>query len=108
MQSSSAASRRFICCALALLGASAQAEPDSARVSALFVANCAQCHLRPGIGVPMAGAPAEWADRITKGEDALLKNVVEGIRGMPPLGYCGACTEEELRALTRLVAGIGP
>jgi cytochrome c5 len=79
---------------------------DDARVAALFAANCAQCHLRPGVGAPMAGAAEEWAPRRENGEDAMLKNVVEGIRGMPPLGYCGACTEDELRALTRMMAGI--
>jgi cytochrome c5 len=92
---------------LLALGAGA-ACADDARTAQLFAANCAQCHLRPGIGAPMAGAAAEWTERVARGEEALLKNVVEGIGGMPPLGYCSACTEDELRALTRFVAGIAP
>jgi cytochrome c5 len=86
----------------------AHAAPEAGRVSRLFAANCAQCHVRPGVGAPLAGAQAEWAIRREQGEDAMLKNVVEGIRGMPPLGYCGACTEDELRALTRMMAGTAP
>ena len=36
----------------------------------------------------------------------MLQNVVYGIRGMPPLGYCSACTEEDFRVLIRLMAGL--
>ena len=35
-----------------------------------------------------------------------MRHVVEGVGGMPPLGYCSACTEDELRALTRMLAGV--
>lgn len=93
---------------LALAAATVAAAPDDARIAKLFAANCAQCHLRPGVGAPMAGAQAEWRGRLAQGEDAMLRNVVEGIRGMPPLGYCGACTEAELRALTRMMTGTAP
>lgn len=95
--------------ALGMLMASclwAPAFADETRLAQLFAANCAQCHLRPGIGAPMAGVAADWEARIARGEDALLRNVVEGIGGMPPLGYCGACSEDDLRALTRMMAGI--
>ena len=36
----------------------------------------------------------------------MLKNVVQGIRGMPPYGYCSACSEEDLSELMRTIAGI--
>ena len=68
--------------------------------------NCMQCHAREGIGVPVAGRPEDWLVRNRQGEDALLRNVVLGLRGMPPLGYCTACDEADLRVLTRLVSGV--
>ena len=52
------------------------------------------------------GVVEDWREAVAKGEDAMLVNVVQGIRGMPPLGYCSACSEEDLRVLIRMVAGI--
>ncbi|MRV70433.1 cytochrome c5 family protein [Duganella sp. FT92W] len=68
--------------------------------------NCLQCHARPGIGAPLAGRPEDWQSRNRLGEDAMLRNVVQGMRGMPPLGYCAACDEADLRVLIRLLAGL--
>ena len=79
--------------------------PD-ARQSTLFVNNCAQCHARQETGAPFIGMAEDWQDAVTRGEDAMLINVVQGIRGMPPLGYCSACTEEDLRVLIRMMAGL--
>lgn len=78
----------------------------SERQAVLFTNNCAQCHARPGIGVPQAGDASAWKERAAQGEDAMLRNVVQGLRGMPPLGYCSACTEQDFRALIRLMAGL--
>lgn len=50
------------------------------------------------------GLPEEWSDVVKQGEFATLSNVVQGIRGMPPLGYCSACSEEDLMAITRFMA----
>jgi cytochrome c5 len=99
-------------CRLAMLlapacapGAVAAAEL-SARQASLLAANCLQCHARPGMGVPLMGDAAAWKDRARQGEEKLLANVVLGMRGMPPLGYCSACTEQDLRAMIRLMAGL--
>ncbi len=86
--------------------AHADPAPDAQRVGALFAANCAQCHVRPETKAPQVGVAAEWAQRVKQGEAALMRHVVEGVGGMPPLGYCSACTEDELRALTRMLAGV--
>ena len=92
---------------VAALGMSipASTAPD-ARQSTLFVNNCAQCHTRQETGAPFIGVAEDWRDAIARGEDAMLVNVVEGIRGMPPLGYCSACSEEDFRVLIRMMAGI--
>lgn len=90
-----------------IYGCSAQtwAQPD-ARQSSLFVNNCAQCHTRTHTGAPFVGVAEDWKEAVARGEDAMLTNVVQGIRGMPPLGYCSACSEEDLRVLTRMMAGM--
>jgi cytochrome c5 len=83
----------------------AAAAPD-ARQSTLFVNNCAQCHARQETGAPFIGVQGDWQEAVARGEDAMLINVIEGIRGMPPLGYCSACTEQDFRVLIRMMAGL--
>jgi cytochrome c5 len=76
------------------------------RQTRLLVINCVQCHARGNTNFPTMGNPEDWKTRNLQGEDRLLRSVIEGMRGMPPLGYCAACTEVDLRALTRTVAGL--
>ena len=79
-----------------------QLEPGVARA---YQSICAECHARPGTGAPFAGDESAWAERRKQGPDALLAHVVNGYRGMPPLGACGACSEADLRALTAYLSG---
>ncbi|MEX2206887.1 MAG: c-type cytochrome [Myxococcota bacterium] len=67
---------------------------------------CATCHARRGIGAPVTGVEADWRERREQGIDALLVHTVDGYRGMPPLGSCGLCTEDDFRALIRYMAGL--
>ena len=60
------------------------------RQSTLMLNNCMQCHARPDTGAPFIGVESDWQDAVARGEDAMLVNAVQGIRGMPPLGYCSA------------------
>ena len=89
-------------CMLALPGWSMGAAPTERQMH-LLSSNCVQCHARPGIGAPLMGNPADWKERVTQGEDVLLQHVIEGKGGMPPLGYCSACNEEDFRVLIRLM-----
>jgi cytochrome c5 len=93
------------CALLSGFVATAVAAPD-ARQSTLFVNNCAQCHARQETGAPFIGVQEDWQEAVARGEDAMLINVIEGIRGMPPLGYCSACTEQDFRVLIRMLAGL--
>ncbi len=83
----------------------AKAELDL-RQNQLLVNNCVQCHSNPKIGAPLLGDAKAWEARIQKGEALLLKNVVEGIGGMPPLGYCSSCTEQDFKVMIRLMTGL--
>jgi cytochrome c5 len=90
--------------ATVLLSAPVFAQLDE-RQGKLLSNNCLQCHARPGIGVPLMGNAPDWTERNRKGMDALLVNVVQGMRGMPPLGYCSACSEQDFRALIAAMSG---
>ena len=79
--------------------------PDMRQIQ-LFTNNCIQCHGRKNTGAPMIGMAEDWSNIVTQGEDKMLENVVVGIGGMPPLGYCSACSTEDLKVLIRLVANI--
>jgi len=87
------------------LSAPLAAQPDARQMS-LFVNNCLQCHTRPETGAPVIGVSEDWQAIASQGEEAILVNVVQGIKGMPPLGYCSACSEEDLRVLLRFIAGL--
>ena len=67
---------------------------------------CATCHNRPGIGVPLAGDESAWAPRRERGLAALVESTVNGVGGMPPLGTCSFCTQEDLELLIAYLAGI--
>ncbi len=76
------------------------------RQAQLLANNCVQCHARANIGAPLMGKPEDGKERSKQGDENLLANVIYGIRGMPPYGYCSACTEQDLRALIRFMANL--
>lgn len=87
-------------------GEASVASALTAREAQIFQQICAECHTQPGIGVPVVGDETEWQARRVKGLDKLLANSVDGSLGMPPLGTCSFCTEEELRNLVAFLAAI--
>ncbi len=59
---------------------------------------CFSCHAAGVAGAPEFGDPEAWAPRLAKGEDAMLRSVIDGMPpGMPVMGLCMACSEEQLR-----------
>jgi cytochrome c5 len=82
--------------------AAAQLAPAQARA---YQSICATCHARAGTGAPLVGDESAWRARRARGGEALLAHAVNGYRGMPPLGSCGACSEADLRALVAYVSG---
>lgn len=85
--------------------AAAYAQPNARQMS-LLANNCLQCHTRPETGAPLMGRAADWRQSVASGEEAMLINVVQGKGGMPPLGYCSACSEQDFRVLIRLMAAL--
>ena len=58
---------------------------------------CFSCHT-PGVsGAPKLGDAEQWAPRIAKGRELLLKTTIDGIPpAMPARGLCSDCTDEQL------------
>lgn len=65
--------------------------------SAVYSASCLACHDSGLAGAPKIGVAEDWAPRIAQGEETLVANAINGIRGMPPKGTCMNCSDEELK-----------
>ncbi len=73
-------------------------------VQRLYDQTCKSCHSVPGTGAPQTGDRAAWEPRVARGMDTLLNHTIGGLRGMPPLGSCGDCSEADFTALIRYMA----
>lgn len=65
--------------------------------SEIYSAACASCHDSGAAGAPVTGVAGDWADRREKGVDTLYANAIDGIGGMPAMGLCTDCSEEEIQ-----------
>ena len=85
-------------------GDSKKAMPEDPDLKSLYVQSCFSCHGTGAAGAPRT-ATADWDSRMEKGMDTLLDNTINGYNGMPPLGMCMDCGEEEFEALILFMAG---
>ena len=69
--------------------------------------SCALCHINGEAGAPIIGHTNSWSERTLKGEDALIRSVLEGLNSMPPLGYCMACELEDFKSMVNFMVGSG-
>ena len=96
--------RLLIFVLLSALSTIGQAAPTERQLKLLTV-NCLQCHANAHTGAPVMGDPKTWQPILAQGKQQILTHVVEGLRGMPPLGYCSACSEDDLVTLSEILAG---
>jgi len=59
---------------------------------------CHTCHTTGVAGAPKLGDAGDWADRIAKGTDTLHEHALKGFNGMPAMGLCNTCSDEEVIA----------
>ncbi|MFS1287711.1 c-type cytochrome [Pseudomonas piscis] len=78
------------------------ADPDLARI---YDSSCKLCHANPASGAPLAGDAKAWAPRLAQGADTLLDHSINGYQGMPPMGQCMQCSEEQFLALISFMSG---
>lgn len=80
----------------------APADPALAKV---YDTSCKLCHANPASGAPQSGDTAAWAPRVAQGTDSLLDHSINGFKGMPPMGMCMQCSEEQFLALISFMSG---
>lgn len=85
----------LLAASLVAMTASVQAAQDP---EAVFNKACMACHMAGVAGAPKKGDTAAWEPRLTKGTDALLASVKNGLNAMPAGGLCADCTDEDYKA----------
>lgn len=66
---------------------------------AIYNRSCFSCHAGGVGGAPVPGDTQAWEPRVAKGREALVQSVRDGMPpGMPPMGLCMSCTDEDLAA----------
>ncbi len=80
-------------------------KPADAALASLYEQSCKACHANPASGAPQAGDRAAWQPRVAQGMGTLIDHTVNGYKGMPPLGSCMDCGEDEFAALIAFMSG---
>jgi cytochrome c5 len=80
-------------------GTTTMAAADAGRTGeAVYQSYCKGCHATGAAGAPKLDDAAAWEPRLAKGDDVLFEHTKNGYKGMPPMGGCTTCTDQELRA----------
>ncbi len=87
-----------------LEAASRNLVPADKELADIYNRSCRSCHTVSATGAPLTGDVAAWAERMEKGPDVLLENVIAGFGGMPPFGLCMDCDADEFDALIAFMA----
>lgn len=62
-----------------------------------YTSTCYLCHDTGASGAPKLGNKADWAPRVSKGNDTLYEHSVKGFNAMPAKGGCLNCSDEEIK-----------
>ncbi len=92
--------KRWVAVVLLGLAGCSESGPKQAQSGEdVYNRSCLSCHAAGVAGAPVPGDADAWAPRLAKGREALLRSVKEGMPpGMPPMGMCMGCSDEELAA----------
>ncbi|WP_350614862.1 cytochrome c5 family protein [Pseudomonas sp. HY7a-MNA-CIBAN-0227] len=83
----------------------ASAMPTESALAQVYDTSCKLCHANPASGAPLTGDDLAWRPRIAQGADTLLDHTINGYNGMPPMGLCMQCSEEQFLALISFMSG---
>lgn len=64
----------------------------------VYNTKCMACHATGAAGAPKLGDAAAWGPRAAKGSDTLYNHALNGFNGMPAMGLCMDCSEDEIKA----------
>jgi cytochrome c5 len=88
----------------ALEAASRSLSPADTALAETYNRSCRSCHTIAATGAPLTGDRAAWSQRLDKGMNTLVDNVINGFGGMPPLGMCMDCGPDDFEALIVFMA----
>ena len=71
----------------------------------IYNSTCSNCHGKPGTGAPQALDTKAWAPRMAQGKEIVVNHIINGYQGMPPMGMCMQCSEDDFSALTEYMSG---
>lgn len=83
---------------------SAALQPQDVVLAEIYNRSCKNCHTISATSAPLTGDSAAWSERMDKGMDTLIDNVINGSGGMPPFGLCMDCDPEQFEALIDFMA----
>lgn len=75
-----------------------------ANMPAKYPQTCGVCHDNGNLGAPKKGDKQAWNALKTKGMDALVQSVNEGMPQMPKKGLCNDCNDDQLRQMIEYMA----
>jgi cytochrome c5 len=75
------------------------ATPSDPALAQIYTNSCQLCHANPAANAPLTGDRRAWEPRIRQGTDTLLDHAINGYNGMPPMGQCVECSEEQFLQL---------
>jgi cytochrome c5 len=86
-------------CGVAGAASSGEAAADAGPRSGEQVYNesCNMCHGTGAAGAPKMGEATAWVDRIAQGNETLYMHAIKGLNGMPAMGLCMKCSEDEIK-----------
>ena len=82
----------------------AVAEVAAFDVESTYQMSCFACHGTGAAGAPLLGDADAWTERMAKGMDAVMVNVMNGINAMPAKGLCMTCSDDDLLALVNYMS----
>jgi cytochrome c5 len=75
--------------------------------SEIYTKACVACHSVGVLNAPKFQDVADWTPRMTKGFDTVWQNAINGIGAMPPMGTCGDCSNDDIKAaIEHMIKGI--
>jgi len=81
-----------------------KAMPKDPALAQIYTNSCQLCHANPAANAPLTGDRKAWEPRMRQGRDTLLDHAINGYNGMPPMGQCVECTEEQFLQLIGFMA----
>ncbi|MDX9669349.1 MULTISPECIES: c-type cytochrome [unclassified Pseudomonas] len=78
--------------------------PQDPALAQIYTNSCQLCHANPAANAPLTGDRKAWEPRIQQGVDTLLDHAINGYNGMPPMGQCVECSEEQFLQLIGFMA----